>query len=140
MANSGVWCSYFLAQGAKSLKQRTAVTLCSLVVSLFWMGCYNTSQLSHDQIERGTDYDICRVVTTAGDSITLKEVSGRSGIIRDSTIVGVCEDGRVTRIPLSQVQSVQVTYFDGGKTVLTVLGISAGVVLVMFLAFLSGGW
>jgi hypothetical protein len=104
------------------------------------MGCYNTSQLSHDQIERGTDYDICRVVTTAGDSITLKEVSGRSGIIRDSTIVGVCEDGRVTRIPLSQVQSVQVTYFDGGKTVLTVLGISAGVVLVMFLAFLSGGW
>jgi hypothetical protein len=103
------------------------------------MGCFSTSQVSHDQIERGTDYDICGIVTTAGDSITLKEVSGRSGIIKDSTIVGICEDGRVARIPLSQVQSVQVSYFDVGKMVLAVLGISAGVVVVMFWVFLRGG-
>jgi hypothetical protein len=119
--------------------QRTVVILCSLVGSLFWMGCFSTSQVSHDQIERGTDYDICGIVTTAGDSITLKEVSGRSGIIKDSAIVGICEDGRVARILLSQVQSVQVSYFDVGKMVLSVLGISAGVLLVLFWVFLRGG-
>jgi hypothetical protein len=49
-----------------------------LGVSVLWPGCYSTSQVSRDQIEKAADYDICGVVTTGGDSIALKEVSGTS--------------------------------------------------------------
>ena len=121
------------------MKQRTALTICCFGVAMLLAGCYSTSQLSRDQIVPGTDYDICEVITVTGDTVALKEVSGRSGIIKDSIIVGVREDGKVVRIPLSRAQSVQSIYFNVGELVLAVLGITAGVVLVMSWVFVRGG-
>ena len=116
---------------------RTASTLCCFGVTLLSAGCFSTAAVSRDQIEHGADYDICEVVTTAGDSVMLKEVSGRSGIVSDSTVVGVCEDGKVVRIPLSQIQSVRVVYADVGETVLALLGITAGVLVIAGLALVG---
>ena len=98
------------------------LTLFCLGVSLLCVGCYNTSQLTRDQMLPGTDYDISSVITTAGDSVALKEISGRSGMIKDSTIVGLTDTNKLVKIQLSHVQSVRVTEFSMGETVLVAFG------------------
>jgi hypothetical protein len=115
----------------------TALVFFCLGVLVLWSGCYSTSHVSRDQIEKAADYDICGVVTTGGDSIALKEVSGTSGSIRDSTIVGIGEDGKVVRIPLSKVRSIQVTHAEAVDTVFAVIGITVGFFALVTLALVG---
>ena len=94
----------------------------------------HTSQLTRDQMLPGTDYDICSVITTAGDSVALKEISGRSGMIKDSTIVGLTDTGKLVKIQLSRVQSVRVNEFAMGETILLAfggLGVASGILVWM---------
>jgi hypothetical protein len=85
----------------------------------------------------GTDYDICSVITTAGDSVALKEISGRSGMIKDSTIVGLTDTGKLVKIQLSRVQSVRVNEFAMGETILLAFG---GLVVASgILVWMAGG-
>jgi len=121
------------------MKQRTVVPIWCFGVLFLSAGCYSSSQLPRDSIVPGADYDICEVTTVAGDTLALKAVSGRSGAIKDSIIIGVGENGKVVRMPLSRVQSVKIINFDAGEMMLAVLGVSAGVLLVTFWIFSRGG-
>jgi hypothetical protein len=109
---------------------KSLLIFCSLCVAALWTGCSGTELLPRSEIVPGTDYDICEVITTGGEHVVLNEVYGRSGTIKDSTIVGLREDGKVVTIPLSEIQSVQVTYFDTAKTLISILGITIGALFV----------
>jgi hypothetical protein len=101
---------------------RTAASLCALSLSLIFGGCYTTVELSRDQIVPGEEYDILEVTTTSGEHYVLRQLSGGDrGIIRDSTVVGVPDEGRVVEVPLSQVRSIQVSRYNPGNTSIFIL-------------------
>jgi hypothetical protein len=114
---------------------RANVVVRCIFLTMLLVGCYNSEQLSREDLLRGTNYDICEVVTRDGEHIMLKQVAGSNSMINDSTLVLLREDGKVLKLPVSQVESVKVTYVDTLRTVFLILGITAGVIgAVMALA------
>ena len=107
---------------------RTVAALYALSLSLIFSGCYTTAEISRDQIVPGEKYDILEVTTTSGEHYMLKQLSGGDrGIFQDSTVVGFAEEGKLIKIPLSQVKSIQVSQYNPGRTSLFILlGVPVG--------------
>ena len=97
-----------------------------LCVSLCFSGCYSSHNLSRSDIVASNDEDIVEVTTTKGEHVILKEVNGRSGIVRDSVIIGLRDDSKLAQIPLSTVDSVKVSSYNAGVTIIATIGIVVG--------------
>ena len=110
---------------------RTFVGSCVLFLSVRFAACYSTDRLPRSDLIPGTEYNIVEVVNTNGDRLVMKDGSGRIGAPKDSCVVGVLEDGKLVRIPLSEVQSVQVSSTNTTVIVLTILGVALAALLAM---------
>jgi hypothetical protein len=121
------------------MHSRTVVAF--FAFSLSFSGCYSAHELTRDKVVPGEQYDIVTVTTVSGEHYVLKQLSGGDrGVLQDSTVVGVAEEGKPVRIPLSQVRSIQVSRYNPGTTSLVLLlGVPVGLFALAGIAVAIGG-
>lgn len=113
------------------LRKATAIaTLICVIAAL--PGCYSKHELTPKGLLEDPEYRIESVVTVDGRTIEF-EKDGRRALVFEGDIVGFNLSGKPVRIPLSEVRSISVVKFHGGRTAVTILLLSAVTVTALVL-------
>jgi hypothetical protein len=107
----------------------TLITLACFITTLH--GCYETSELPIAKVSRDDDPEIIKLVTVDGETLDFTGSRGSHAGIRDSVVIGVLSDGKLSRTPLSNVSRVYVTSVNVGATIAAVIAVPVVLILVI---------